>query len=89
MISVSKKQKGTDSFTIPLMAVYQLGKYISGMNNKKSFGPEEIGNQLHKLASPYIAGTLTYIFNFCIEQIVFPSELQEAISRFLFYLFFQ
>ena len=57
-----QKTKGTDPLTIPLMAVHEMGKYISGMNNKKSSGPDEISNQLLKLASPYIAGPLTYIF---------------------------
>ena len=47
------------------------------MNNKKSFGLDEISSQLLKLASPYIAGSLTYIFNLCIEQNVFPSEFQK------------
>ena len=60
------------------MAVHEMGKYISGMNNNKSSGPDEISNQLLKLASPYIAGSLTYIFNLCIEQNVFPSEFQKA-----------
>ena len=73
-----QKTKGTDSFTIPLMAVRELGKYTFGMNNKKSAGPDEISNQLLKLASPYIAGSLTYIFNSCIEQNVFRREFQKA-----------
>ena len=60
------------------MAVHEMGKYVSGMNNKKSSGPDEIINQLLKLASPYIAGSLTYIFNLCMEQNVFPSEFQKA-----------
>ena len=47
--------KGTDSFTTSLMVVHEKGKYISGMNNKKSSGPDEISSQLLKLASPYIA----------------------------------
>ena len=42
-----QKTKGTDMFTIPLMAVHEMGKYISGMNNKKSSGPDEISN--HKI----------------------------------------
>jgi len=60
------------------MAVYEVGKYISGTNNIKSSGPDEISNQLLKLASPYIAGSLTYIFKLRIEQNVFPSEFQKA-----------
>ena len=55
-----------------------MGKYISGMNNKKSSGPDEINNELLKLASPYIAGSLTYNFNFCIVQNVFPWEIQKV-----------
>ena len=73
-----QKTKGIDPLTIPLKAVHEMGKYISGMNNKKSSGPDETSNQLLKLASPYIAGSLTYIFNLCIEQNVFPSEFQKA-----------
>ena len=75
-----QKTKGTDPFTIPLIAVHEMGKYISGMNNKKSSGPDEISNQLLKLASPiyYLAGSLTYIFNLCIEQNVFSSAFQKA-----------
>ena len=60
------------------MAVHEKGKHISGMNNKKSSGPDKISNQLLKLASPYIAGSQTYIFSLCIEQNVFPSEFQKA-----------
>ena len=57
-----QKTKGADSFTIPLMAVHVMGKYISGMNNKKSSGPDEISNQLLELGSPYIAGSLPIFF---------------------------
>ena len=39
-----QKTKGTDLFTIPLMAVHEMGKYISGMNNEKSSGHDEISN---------------------------------------------
>ena len=45
-----QKTKRTDPFTIPLMAVYEKGKYIPEMNNKKSSGPDETSNQLLKLA---------------------------------------
>ena len=61
-----------------MIAVHEMGKYISGINNKKSSGPDKISNQLLKLVSPYIAGSLTYNFNLCIEQNVFPSEFQKA-----------
>ena len=40
--------------------------------------PDEINNRFLKLASPYIAGSLTYILNLCIEKNVFRSEFQKA-----------
>ena len=61
-----------------MIAAHEMRKYLFGMNNKKSSGTDEISNQLLKLASPYIAGSLTYIFNFRIEQNVCPSEFQKA-----------
>ena len=72
-----QKTKGTDPFTIPLMAVHEMGKYISGMNNKKSSGPDEISNQLLKLSSPYIAGSLTYIFNLCTSRMFSPQDFKK------------
>ena len=72
-----QKTKGTDPSTIPLMVVHEMGKYISGMNSIKSSGPDEISNQLLKLASPYIAGSLTYIFNLCIEQNISPQNFKK------------
>ena len=48
------------------------------MDNKTSPGPEEITNQLIKLSSPYIAGSLPYIFSWCIEQNVFLSEFLKS-----------
>jgi len=52
-------------------------KYISGMYFKKYSRPGEISNQLIKLASPYVAGPLTYILYLWIEQNEFPSELKQ------------
>ena len=72
-----QETKTTDPFTIPLVAVHEMGKYMSGMNNKKSSGPDEISKML-KLASPYVAGSLTYTFNLYIEQNVFPLEFQKT-----------
>ena len=56
---MSAKDKENWSVYQPLMAVHEMGKYISGMNNKKSSGPDEISSQLLKLASQYIAGSCT------------------------------
>ena len=86
LISVSKRLRELIRLPYPWWLSMKWEKHISGMNNKKSSGPDEISNQLLKLASPYIARSLTYIFNLCIEQNVFPSEFQKASEKAFLYL---
>ena len=80
MNSANKKASGQDSFIIPYFSVSELGKYISRLENKKSSDLDGISNQLLKLSLPYITDSLTYVFNFCIEKNVFPSELNKSQS---------
>ena len=65
-------------FSIPLMTVYDVGTLIEGLDNKKAMGPEKIPVHLLKLALPYIVEPLTYVYNLCIEQNIFPSSLKVA-----------
>ena len=66
------------SFSIPLIAVHEVGAYIEGLDKKKAMGPEQIPVHLIKLALPYIVEPLTYIYNLCIGQNTFPSSLKIA-----------
>ena len=74
---VSKLGKST-SFKIPLLAVYEVGKLVSDLKNKKTMGPDSLTAYLLKLALPFIVEPLTYIYNMCIEQSTFPSLLKSA-----------
>ena len=65
-------------FTIPSLAVHEVGSLISHMKNKKSSGPDDINAQILKLSIPYIVEPLTYIFNLCIKNNKFPSSLKTA-----------
>ena len=67
-----QKTSGQDPFEIPYLSISELGKYISRLENKKSSGLDGISNQLLKLSLPYIIDSLTYVFNLCIEIIIFP-----------------
>ena len=54
-----------DLIQIPLpvpMTVLDVGKYITMMDNNKSMGHDNINPFLLKLALPYIAEPLTYIY---------------------------
>ena len=50
------------------------------MGNKKSTGRDGISVKLLKMALPFLAETLTYIYNFCIEKnvVVFSNRIQES-----------
>ena len=67
-----------DPFRIPLLAVHEVGKFISSMKNKKSSGSDGISPKVLKMALPYIVESLTYIYNLCIEQNTFPDKLKHA-----------
>ena len=41
-------------------------------------GPDNITTYLLKIALPYIAESLTYVYNLCIEQNIFPTALKNA-----------
>ena len=67
-----------DTFCIPYLAVHEVGKLIECLDSKKSMGPDKIPPKLLKLALPYIVEPLTFVYNLCIEQNVFPSALKIA-----------
>ena len=73
----SRLAKG-NTFRIPLIAVHELEKLISDLKNSKSTGSDNISAYLLKLALPYVIEPLTYAYNLCINQNIFPSLLKDA-----------
>ena len=74
----SKNNSSAAPFNIPPIAVHEVGKHISLLNNKKSTGPDEISSYILKLSLPYIVEPITYIYNLCIAQNIFPSSFKKA-----------
>ena len=72
------KQNPCNSFSIPLMTTSDVYKLVNSLKNSKSLGPDEIPVYLLKLALPFITNALTYAYNLCISQNIFPSPLKEA-----------
>ena len=68
----------SDSFKVPPIAVHEVGAYINKLKNKKAMGPDNINSMMLKLALPYAVESLTYIYNLCIQQNIFPSALKAA-----------
>ena len=65
-------------FKMPLLAVYEVGKIISNLQSKKSCGADSVNANTLKMALPYIVESLTYVFNLCITNNVFPKRLKVA-----------
>ena len=72
------KLQNASAFCIPPIAVHEVAKFITTLKSKKSMGPDNITPYLLKIALPYIVESLTYVYNLCIEQNIFPTALKNA-----------
>jgi hypothetical protein len=72
------KLQSTDSFNIPYLTVFEVGKFVSQLSNKKSMDIHNLNSSIIKLSLPYIIEPLTYIYNLCIQLNKFPSSFKMA-----------
>lgn len=70
--------RSNDECSVPEIAVHEVGKYISGLKNKKSVGVDTISTFLLKLSLPYIVESLTFLYNLCIRTCTFPDGWKGA-----------
>ena len=56
----------------------KLVKIITTLKNEKSMGPDNITPYQLKIALPHIVKSLTYVYNLCIEQNIFPTAPKNA-----------
>ena len=54
------------SFHIPTLSVNEVKKIIMNLKSKKTIGSDGISTPILKISLPYIADSLTYIYNLCI-----------------------
>ena len=74
----TKRLKFDDTFTIPEITAYEVGKYVSSVGSKNTSGCDGISNKIIMLSLPYIVQHLTYVYNLCINHSCFPSDLKTA-----------
>jgi hypothetical protein len=72
------KLRSHDSCIIPNITVFEVGKVICSLPNKKSMGSDTISTYLLKTSLPYIIEPLTYIYNISIQTNIFPKEFKIA-----------
>lgn len=70
--------RASDTCDIPNIAVHEVGKYIMSLKNKKSVGLDNISTYILKLALPYTVGSLTFMYNMCINTHTFPIDWKAA-----------
>ena len=56
----------------------EIFRIVNSLKNKKSYGSDEISNNLLKLIIPYIINPLVHIFNISLLTGVFPSDMKIA-----------
>lgn len=74
----ASKLNSKTSFRIPSISMFEVGKFISQMKNKKSLGHDTINASFLKISLPYIVEPITYILNLCIRDSHFPSAWKVA-----------
>ena len=74
----SSKLKIQDTFDIPCMAIHEVGKYITCVGQKSTEGHDGISNKILLLSLPYIVHHLTYLYNLCIKNNLFPKAFKTA-----------
>ena len=72
------KLRNASAFCILSIAVHEVAKFIKALRNKISVRPDNITPYLLRIALPYIVESLTYVYNLCIEQNIFPTALKNA-----------
>ena len=74
----TKRLKFDDTFIIPEITAYEVGKYVSSVGSKNTSGCDGISNKIIMLSLPDIVQHLTYVYNLCINHSCFPSDLKTA-----------
>ena len=75
---VGSKLRANQSFNLPFLSTTDVVSYIKLMKCKKSTGLDNISCKLLKTAAPYIADSLTYVYNLFIDTTSIPDSLKCA-----------
>ena len=66
------------SFVLPFMSTIDVISYLKLMNTKKSTGLDNINCRLLKMSAPFIADSLTYVYNLFIQTATIPDAFKCA-----------
>ena len=73
--ATDRKLYNVDQFCIPHLTIDFVEKELNTLNTTKETGADNMHAQFLKMSSSTIAPLLTYIFNCCVKQQLFPKLL--------------
>jgi hypothetical protein len=63
---------------IPLLTVSEVYEYLRKLKPSNTRGLDNIDSKILKLSAPFIADSLTFIYNQCISKKYFPNDLKKS-----------
>ena len=75
---LEKLREFCDQKCTPHMHIPGVYKALNQLKQSNTRGLDNLDNKILKLSAPYIAETLTYIYNLCIDKCVFPNLFKHA-----------
>lgn len=74
----NSKISNDTTFTIPPVTFSMVEQLLRTLDTNKATGSDNLGPRLLKISAPYIAESITYIYNESITSSVFPQKWKEA-----------
>lgn len=62
---------------LPFMTVREVYKSLCHLKQSNTKGTDGLDGKILRLSAPFIAETLTYIYNLCIDKNTFPRYLRK------------
>ena len=70
--------RASDELSIPLLSIHEVSRLILSLNSKKTLDAMHLNANILKLSLPYICESLTFLYNLCLKNHVFPRIFKEA-----------
>ena len=67
-----------EASALPFMTVREVYKSLCHLKQSNTKGTDGLDGKILRLSAPFIAETLTYIYNLCIDKNTFPQVFKEA-----------
>ena len=67
-----------EASALPFITVREVYKSLCHLNQSNTKGADGLDGKILRLSAPFIAGTLNYIYNLCVDKNTLPQVFKEA-----------